>query len=57
MSDCANGGRNVYQPACRIEIKFEGHDVPWSYPMAINGRTIEKVTIGGVEYVPKQESE
>lgn len=55
MSDCANGGRNTYEPACRIEIEFD-KGRPWIYPLALNGRTVGKVTIGGVEYAPKAES-
>lgn len=55
MSDCANGGRNVYEPTCTIKIKFEGQECLWVYPLALNGRTIESVSIGGVEYEPKTE--
>lgn len=50
MSDCANGGRNVYEPSCRIEIRFEGQERLWVYPLALNGREIESVTIGGERY-------
>ena len=52
MSDCANGGRNVYQPACNIRIEFDAGR-PWVYPLALNGRTIDAVSIGGMEYAPK----
>lgn len=54
MSDCANGGRNTYEPACRIEIEFDDGR-PWTYPLALNGRTIGRVTIGGIEYEPREE--
>ncbi len=53
MSDCTNGGRNVYEPTCTIKIKFEGQERLWVYPLALNGRTIESVEVGGVEYEPK----
>ena len=44
--------RNAYEPSCRIEIAFEGQERLWVYPLALNGRKIERVTIGGVEYAP-----
>lgn len=55
MSDCAHGGREVYELACKIEIKFKNQERPWVYPLALNGREIEAVTIGGVVYEPKQD--
>ena len=45
-----SGGRGY--PTCIIEVEFdEGR--PWIYPIALNGRTMQRVTIGGVEYGPR----
>jgi hypothetical protein len=44
----------VYEPTCTIKIKFEGQERLWVYPLALNGRTIESVSIGGIEYEPKR---
>lgn len=57
MSDCRNGGRSVYEPTCTIKISFEGDERLWVYPLALNGRKIESVSIGGVEYEPMRECE
>lgn len=54
MSDCTHGGRDVYEPTCRIEIKFVGQERLWMYPLALNGREIQAVTIRGVEYSPSK---
>lgn len=52
MSDCANGGRNVYEPTCIIRIEFEGEDRHWAYPLALNGRRISRVSIDDEPYAP-----
>lgn len=49
-----DGKRDAF-PTCTVMIEFdEGR--PWIYPLALNGRTVGKVTIGGVEYGPKEGS-
>ena len=53
-TDNANGGMSMSQPTCIITIEFD-KGRPWVYPLALNGRTVGKVTIGGVEYAPKAE--
>ncbi|MBQ9041454.1 MAG: hypothetical protein IJ111_01400 [Eggerthellaceae bacterium] len=40
-----------------MRIDFKGEEQPWMYPLALNGREIEKVTIGGKEYQPVRECE
>lgn len=52
MSDCRNGGRSVPEPVCVIRIEFDGDWRPWEYPLAINGRKILRISVGGVEYGP-----
>lgn len=56
MSDCANGGRHVYQPTYILKIEFDKGS-PWVYHLALNGRKIEKVIVGDVVYVPKEKAE
>jgi len=57
MSDCTHGGRDVYEPTCKIEIRFKEQERLWVYPLALNGREIDGVKIRGVEYEPIQECE
>ena len=57
MSDCRNGGRDVYAPACPITIEFEGKEQPWTYQLALNGRKMRRITVGGVEYAPDDADE
>ena len=33
-----------------LHLEFEGQEVPWMYPLALNGRKLSKVVIGGEEY-------
>lgn len=40
---------------CRITVYFSDEENPWEYPLALNGRTIERVTFGGVEVAPVRE--
>ena len=57
MSDCSANAWRRPEPACRIEIEFQGGHEPWVYPLALNGRSIAKVRIGGVEYAPRKRHE
>ena len=57
MSDCANGGRGVYarpdgHGTLRLRIEFHGGEKPWEYPVALNGRHVRAVYVGGERYVP-----
>ena len=54
MSDCAN--QNGYD-AIMLRIDFEGDEQPWTYPLALNGRVMERVTIGGERYERVRECE
>ena len=49
MSDCSN--QSGYD-AIMLHIDFEGEEQPWMYPLALNGRVIERVLIGGELYKP-----
>ena len=54
MSDCSN--RFGYD-AIMLRIDFKGEDTPWMYPLALNGREMERVTIDGVRFEPVRECE
>ena len=47
MSDCSS--QNGYD-AIMLHIDFKGEQQPWTYPLALNGREMERVTIGGELY-------
>ena len=50
-----DGKRDAF-PTCTVMIEFdEGR--PWIYPLALNGRTPMRVTVGGVEYGPRMRVE
>lgn len=62
LSDCANGGRNVYlkpegNDVMRVHMEFDTHGQnmkpDWDYAFALNGRTLVGVTINGVRWVPE----
>lgn len=55
MSSCVNGGRDVPNPVLRLRVEFAGEHDPWEYPLALNGRRVEAVYVGGVRYVPAPE--
>ena len=68
MSDCANGGRgrwtgvtwrapdhfelNEPKPTLRVRIEFDSGRA-WEHPLALNGRTVRRVFLDGIEYVRK----
>lgn len=52
MSDCRNStGYDVL----KLRIDFAGQEFPWMYPLALNGREVEAVYIGGVLYEPAED--
>ena len=53
MSDCSTNAWKGYD-TLMLHIDFAGEDQPWTYPLALNGRKVERVMIGGVEYVKKE---
>lgn len=57
MSDCTNGGRNVYDrdgyPTLRLRVEFESGETPWMYPIALNGREVTGIYVDDVRYVPE----
>lgn len=60
MSDCANGGRNVYQrphETLRMRMEFVGENQPWMYALALNGREVDALYLDEVRYVPESASE
>ena len=56
MSDCSNSRCEPYD-ACRLAIHFYGEEQPWLYPLALNGRVIKDVFVGGRHYVAERECE
>lgn len=42
----ANGPYDV----ARLRIEFEGGEIPWMYPLALNGRVIQGVFVDGERY-------
>ena len=60
MSDCADGGRNVYQrphQTLRMRMEFVGDNQPWMYALALNGREVDGLYLDGVKYVPERTCE
>ena len=49
MSDCSMNAWGGYD-TLMLHIDFEGEEQPWTYPLALNGRRIERVLIGGDLY-------
>lgn len=41
------------EPILSLCIEFEGQEKAWTYPMALNGRTVAHVSLNGAEYVPR----
>ena len=54
MSDCSTNANGPYDVA-RLRIEFEGEEIPWMYPLALNGRVIKGVFVGNERYVPERE--
>lgn len=61
MSDCSNGGRNVYQrprgrDVMRVHMDFDVHGQnmrpDWDYPFALNGRELKGISVDGVPWEP-----
>lgn len=59
MSDCrvpmAVYRREGGEPVLRLRVEFYGEADPWDYPLALNGRHVRAVYVGGVRYVPAAE--
>ena len=49
MSDCSNSSMQPYDVA-RLRIEFDGEEIPWMYPLALNGRTISGVFVDNERY-------
>lgn len=49
MSDCRVPEPRGYDVA-RLRIEFEGEEIPWMYPLALNGRSIQGVFVDGERY-------
>ena len=49
MSDCSNSSMQPYDVA-RLRIEFQDGEVPWMYPLALNGRTISGVYVDNMRY-------
>ena len=49
MSDCSNSSMQPYDVA-RLCIEFQDGEVPWMYPLALNGRTISGVYVDNERY-------
>ena len=49
MSDCSNSSMQPYDVA-RLRIEFQDGEVPWMYPLSLNGRTISGVYVDNERY-------
>ncbi len=49
MSDCSTNANRPYDVA-RLRIEFGDGEVPWMYPLALNGRVIRGVYVDGERY-------
>lgn len=49
MSDCRVPEPQGYDVA-RLRIEFEGEEIPWMYPLALNGRVMKGVYVDGERY-------
>ena len=49
MSDCSTNANGPYDVA-RLRIEFEGEEIPWMYPLALNGRSIQGVYVDGEQH-------
>ena len=56
MSDCSTNANGPYDVA-RLRIEFEGEEIPWMYPLALNGRVIQGVYVDGKRYERVRECE
>ena len=56
MSDCRVPESQGYDVA-RLRIEFGDGEVPWMYPLALNGRTIKGVYVDGERYERVRECE
>jgi len=51
MPDCSNQTGYDVLP---LRIDFVGQEFPWFYPLALNGREIDGIYVGGIEYAPAE---
>lgn len=56
MSDCRVPEPQGYDVA-RLRIEFQDGEVPWMYPLALNGRVIRGVYVDGERYERVRECE
>ena len=49
MSDCQVPDPQGYDVA-RLRIEFQGEEIPWMYPLALNGRVMKGVYVDGERY-------
>lgn len=49
MSDCSTNANRPYDVA-RLRIEFQDGEVPWMYPLALNGRVIRGVYVDNERY-------
>ena len=49
MNDSHDQKRDGYDVA-RLRIEFEGEEIPWMYPLALNGRVIKDVFVDNERY-------
>ena len=51
MSDCSTNAFKGYD-TLMLHIDFKDEETPWTYALALNGREIEHVFVGGQEHYP-----
>lgn len=56
MSDCRVPEPQGYD-VCRLRIEFQGDEIPWMYPLALNGRSIQGVFVDSERYERVRECE
>ena len=54
MSDCRHGGRDAYEGyrTLRLTVEFADGSTPWMYNLALNGREVSAVKVGGKTVIP-----
>jgi len=53
MSDCRHGGRDVYEPARRVDISIHFTDpaeLEYQLPLDLRDREVDHFEVGGVRY-------
>lgn len=56
MNDSHDQKRDGYD-VCRLRIEFDGEEIPWMYPLALNGRVIQGVYVDNERYERVMECE